>query len=405
MALSYTKTPVIVGACLQILRKIEARIDQAIKADNANYDRRLLVQSNGLDTSVDVDAVMLGKQLAFFDGDLQSALRSQWNAYRALLESDDNLFGFIAAGLSPSDKDRRAGAIEYEYDTTNGVVSIVNRLGFLGALYNDMVTNGQKVVANAVTVGSLTAKSGNRGTLSASSKTALSHLLAGKLVFEVTDELVDAPKLSVVHELTLPTYDEETQIKADNNLQVDASFEDGPTGLSALFVRSGLASPTITGDAGSPMFSSVVIDDPKEADMSGGVLQVKVTRMPAGTSGGIWLVEFYRASDRATKVGRFMTDTTSGTYAFDVTLTNGTQVAGNFSRANAHTALPSDGDTDNDISIDIKTPRLGDRWTCDVTNDYAGSFATRIAQAWRISLPVSGSTLWTDAKAAAVSMS
>ena len=66
--------------------------------------------------------------------------------------------------------------------------------------------------------------------------------------------------------------------------------------------------------------------------------------------------------------------------------------------------MPATGDT-ADAQWDIETPRLGDKWTRSLTNDYAGVFATKILKLWRASLPIAGANLWTDANAADVSMS
>ncbi len=402
MSLTYLKISTQFGAVLRNLRKIEALIDHAVKADNANYNRRLLTQTNGFDQTIDAEARAYGKQLTHFDGPLQSALRTLWENYRAEIESVDDFFGVIDAGLGLSDIDLKAGAIEYVYDTTNGVISIVERRGFLGALYNDMIAQSQKVAANGVTAGSFTAKSGNRGLLTVSAMTYLSHTLSGTLVFEVIDESVDQPVIKVSLETLEKTYDNLLVIDADNGLNVDKAYEDGPTGLTAALVRTGLATPTESGDGGA-IFSSTVIANPKEADMNGGVLQVRVTRQ---SSGDTWLIEFFNSSARlaSNKVGSATTNTAVGTASLDVTLRNNTRFTATFDRAAAAVVMPAAGNTDDDISFDIETPRLGDRWTREITNDYVGSFSTKIAKAWRMSLPVTSGSQWTDSLANSISM-
>lgn len=402
MSLNYTKIQTQFGAVLRNLRKIEALIDHAIKADNANYNSRLLTQTNGFDLNIDVEKRAHGKQVAHYDGPLQSALRTLWQNYRAQIANDEDFFGVIDAGLGLSEDDLGAGAIDYVYDTTAGNISIVNRLGFLGALYNDMIAQAQRVAANGVTAGSFTAKSGNRGLLTVSAMSYLSHTLSGTLVFEVIDESVDQPIIKVSLETLEKTYDNLLVIEADNGLNVDKTFEDGPTGLSATLVRTGLASPTESGDGGA-IFSSTIISTPKEDDMNGGVLQVRVTRQATGDT---WLLEFFNSSARtaSTKVGSATTNTAVGTASIDTTLKNGTRFQSTFDRAAAAVVMPSAGNNDDDISFDIETPRIGDRWTRDVTNDYVGSFATKIAKAWRMSLPVSSGSQWTDSLANSISM-
>ncbi len=402
MALNYTKIQTQFGAVLRNLRKIEALIDHVIRATDASHNRRLLTQANGFDTTVDVEARAHGKQLAHFDGPLVSSLRTLWTGYRSEIEHEDDFFGVIDAGLGLSAEDLNAAAIKYVYDTTNDVISIVNRLGYLGALYNDMIAQAQRITPNVVSAGAFTAKSGNRGLLTVSSMTYLGHMLTGTLVFECVDETVDQPKLQVTLETAEKTYDDLLVIEADNDLNIDKTYEDGPTGLSASLVRTGLTAPTETGDNGN-IFSATTISTPKEGDMSGGVLQVRVTRQ---SSGDTWLIEFFSTSARtlSTKVGSATTNTTVGTAALDVPLRNGTRFQSTFDRAAAAALLTVAGNQDDDISFDIKTPRKGDRWTREVTNDYAGKFATKIAKAWRASLPTSSGSLWTDSLANDVSM-
>ena len=402
MPINYTKLPVQVGAFLQNLRKTEARLDHTYLASASTHDRRLLSQANGLEQTDTEEARAYGRQLGQMDGDLAPTLRGMWVRQRSEIEHLEDFFGIIAADIPVADADRGFGAILYEYDDVDGAISILKRRGILGELYSDMLANTQRVTPNVITFGSFTAENGNLGELEVTSMSGISHAIDGTLVFVCVDESVDAPKLTVQNELDLPLPDGLTVIAADNQLQCEKSFEDGPTALTTTLTRAKLTDPDVAGEPAAPMFSAITISTPKSADMEGGVLQVRVSRQAAAP---IWLVEFFADSERTVKVGRFTTDTTAGTAAIDVTLRAGTRVVATFSRVNANTALPAYPNTDDDITFNIRTPRLGDTWRRTIASDEAGNFSTKIARAWRVSLPTASGTLWSDAAAASVSMS
>jgi len=402
MPLNYTLLPTQLGAYLKNLRKLEAQLEHALRASAATHNRRLLSQANGLRQTDTEEARAYGKQLAFFDSTLAPGISSLWQQFRDQMESLEDLFGILAVDIPISEDDKAASplAIEYEYEDINGAISIAKRKGVWGALYNDMVAFTEYVTANVITFGTFTAKSGNRGTLTVGSMTGRPHALTGTLVLEVVDESVDAPKLSVVNELTNPLPDLSTFVKADRDLQCEKSFEDGQVGLVMTINRDGLTTPTESGDNGN-IFSATSIATPKEGDMNGGTLQGRVTRMAVAP---IWNIEFFNSSARTTKVGGTTADTTTGTVALDVTLQNGTRFQSTFDRAAAHALLPAATNNDNDIQFDIKTPRIGDRWTRTITNDEAGNFSTKLAKLRRVHLPTSGVNLWTDSLAGSESV-
>ena len=400
MAVDYVSLQIQFGALLQIMRKREALLEHILRASNVNFDRRRLTQTNGFGGDDTEEARALGRQLTHLDGSAGPSVSGVWSSYRSLIEDPNDFFGIIIADVPASADDRAAGAIEYEYETVDGAVSISNRVGVLAALRADMLAQGEFVLANGITFGALVVTTGNLGILALTSITGLSHALTGTLVLEVTGESVDAPTLSVSNELTDRLPDNQTIVDADNDLTAEKSLEDGPTGITVTLTRPGLAAPVETGDDGA-MFSATSIASPAEADMNGGVLQVKVTRQATTP---IWLIEFFNSSARTTKVGTVTTDTVLGTFAIDITLTNGTRFQSTFDRVAANVKLPATGNTDNDISFDIQTPRLGDRWTITVTNDEVGNYSTKIAKAWRTSLPVAGSSQWTEANAASIAV-
>ncbi len=409
MALDYTTIPVQFGAILKISQKIKAFNDHAIKSSDSSYNSRLLNVTNGFSDSITVEKRAEAGQNEFFQKDMKTAIRGLWNGYRSQVESFDDFFGVLAAGLGLSDQnaaDRRP--IGYEYDrqlAVDGTIMLVNRTGVLGNLHKDMLANAQYVNANTLTLGSFTALSGNRGTLSAAAMTALSQMPTGKLSFECVGERVEAPKIAVRLELPLddPEPDGTTLIKAENLITVEKAFEDYFLGLvSVSLTRPGLTAPTITGDTDDFFTAAGTFIDPKEVDMNGGVLYVTITRR--ADTGEEWLIEFFSDSSRTNKRGAVVTGTTSGTYSIDIPLIGGTRFAQTFDRAAAAAVLTSAGDSLDTISFDIKTPRVGDKWERTVSNGEDYNFVSKIKRLWRWTPPTAGTTLWTNSAAATVSM-
>lgn len=405
MAINWTTLQVQLAQELRILRKREAAWINFKFADNANYDKRLYVAANAYSTSVNEEANALSTGYAHLDGVQVPGMAALWSAYRGNIENEKGFFGILANDIELlSDSDKAAGAIAYVYTDTDGVIAISERNGYWGALRRQMLAEGYYIVANGVTYGTFTAANGNVGTLAATSMSGANHQLTGTLIFECVDDTVDAPKLSVRLKYTTPWPDGTEIVEADNLLECEKSFEDGPTGLTTVLTRSGLASPTEAGDDGN-MFSSSAIATPAEADSNKGKIYIKVTRQAVSP---IWLIQWYRtdallASDL---VQQATTDTTAGTYSVDMTGAGGQRFTSTFNRANADAHLASAGNSDSDITFDIGSPRLGDKWTRVATNDEAGVYATKLAHAWHVSLPNAGATAqFTDANANSVSMS
>lgn len=401
MALNWTKTPIQLASVLKISQAIKAVYNYAVLASDASHFSRLLSATNGYGQSDTEEAKAYSAMSAYYRDTFGAAISAEFQRNRDLIESDDGLFGILKADMSASDEKDAGGAIDYDYEDVSGAISIIARNGIWGALRREMLADGYYVTGNTITVGSITAKSGNRGLLTKTSMTAESHCLTGTLVVTVVDENVTAPKLKLVNVLPLPLVDGSGDtIEADNDLTCEKSFEDGPTGITCVLTRSGLAAPTESGDGGA-IFSSTTISTPSEGDMNGGVLQVRVLRQAGSLP---WLVEFFSSSARTTRVGSTSFAGTTGTVALDVTMKSGTRFQSTFDKAAANTALPNANDEDNDIAFDIETPRLGDRWTISLSSDDAGNYSTKLAQVRRVSLPVAGSSLLTDSNAASISI-
>lgn len=408
MVMNYTRFPDYFGGILQVGRKREALWQHATRANDVDFDRRLYSRANGLDNTVTAENRTKSRLNSQLDDVQGPGLEGLFTSWFTEAESLLGLFGIIALD-SPlvTDADRAASpiAVSYTYSNTDGVIAITERLGILGALRRDMLANSQKVVANVVafTGGDIVADSVNIGKLTSTTMTGLSHTLAGELLLRCTGENVDAPEFSVELELTDRLAGQESPIiTADNPVTAERAYEDGPTGLTLLLTRPGLAAPVEAGDTGN-IFSSTTFLTPAETDMNTGVLQIRVTR---NASAPDFTVEFFNSSGRTTKVGQTTVTGLTGTVALDVTLNGKTRFQSTFDKAAAAIELPVSGNVDNDISFDIETPRVGDVWTRPVTNDEAGNFATRIAHVptWRISLPTTGSNLFTDSLAVDISV-
>jgi hypothetical protein len=401
VALNYTTIPVQLGGLLKVSRALRAVNTFARLSSDASHFSRLLSATNGFGQTDTEEKNVYSSFTELYTNSIADAAAQSWKDHRSLIESEDGFFGLLMNDLSASDEKDAGGAIDYEYEDIDGAITIIARNGIWGALRREMLADGYYVTPNVITVGAIAAKSGNRGTLAKTSLTGESHCLTGTLVVTVVNESVTAPKLKIVNVLTTSTLDGETSLEADNYLTCEKNFEDGELGINTVVLtRSGLAAPTETGDGGN-ILSSSSISTPKEGDMNGGVLQVRIVRQATAP---IWLIEFYSSSARTTRVGSTTLDGTTSTGAIDTTLKNGTRFQSTFDKAAADTALPAATNEDNDISFDIKTPREGDRWTIAVSSNNAGNYATELAQQRRVNLPGTGSSLFTDSNAAAISI-
>lgn len=405
MALSYTQMPVLLGNLLRISRKREAAFHHMAAAAVSNSDLALLVASNAYSSTVTEDKKALDIASATALGNA-SALLGAWTEWRAsILRQLDVIFTNDLP--SYDDEDRAAGAIEYEYSDTDGVIAIVKRRGIFGRLYHDMnlAANAQYVTANAISFGTFTAEEGNRGaTLTVTGMTGASRALTGTLVFECVDESVRAPKFSMKNRLSMPVPPDlwdAPEILGDNLLRCERQIVDGQLGLTITLTRPGLAAPSESGDGGA-MFSSSSVSTPSDADTDHGKIYITVRRDDATPT---WIISWYRDSSRSSLVQRVTTTTAVGSFTVDMTGAGGTRFQSTFDRAAANTALTSTGDEDSDIVFDIQTPRLRDRFTRTITNDEAGLFSTKLGRLFRADLPVSGSTAWTDSNASSISMS
>lgn len=387
MAANYTTLQVQTGAELRILRKLQAQIEHARDADNANFHRRLLSVANGYSDSDDEESRAKANAISHFDAAMLSSLRSVLTAYRNVVQDvDRGYFHVLASEIGASKADRDAGAISYTYESINGKISIASRNGVLGRQHRQMETDRQIVRANQVTVGSLTPQSSNRGKLTAVTLRGASHTLSGTVTLAVRSQTVSAVTLSIQNTLTKPLHDvsgtSASVVPADRVNTVEKESVDGPTGLTIEVQRPGLAAPVESGDSGN-VFSSVSFSNPQPGDGDVGIFFLRVTRNAAAPD---FTIRFYSDAARETEVGSEDVTGTSGSEVFTTRLTNGTQITYTFNKANAATEMPSTDNT-TDASYDIESPRVGDEWTFTVVNDRAGEYASKYMDTWRFSPP------------------
>lgn len=316
---------------------------------------------------------------------------------------------FMAGLLVASDTDRAAGPIQYVYDSNllaTGEVQISDRLGIFALLREDMIVAAQTVLRNVVTPGAFTAGGANIGTLVLGfGPTFVDHALSGTLVFSVTDDTVGAVQLSLQNVLldSDPLVDGTTVVQADNALMVGKQYEDGPTGMA---IRLDLTAPVITGDAPGPaIFSVLSISTPSELDTNKGKIYIEVERF-SGTGGNPdFKMRWYKD---ANFIPSNLIQTVSITGVVGSQVLNisglGTSITVTFNRANAAARLPVVGNLDSDIVFDLLSPRIGDKWTIAIVNNYAGNYSTKIARRWRASLNTAAIPTIADAGAASVPM-
>lgn len=396
--MDYTNTFTQLGVELVNARRIEAVLENFRDSDVATYAQPKIraAYNEALTTEANAETRETGFYVNTVVSDLVSLHRSTVQSFEAAFQP------VLAEELALSDEEQGKGMIAYDYDpvlSATGQISILKRRGFLGTLRTQMIADVQSIQKNTVTFGTFTAVAGNLGTLAVAGSPTFAgedHTLAGTITWTCTDDTVDAPKLSCVVELTRPLPDGSTSLTAENSVTVGKSFQDGQTGL--LF-QLDLGAVVKTGDAGSPVFSLESMTKPSEGDTNKGLFYLKVTRQAVAP---IWLIEWYNNSDTANPqnlVQRTTADGTVGTIAKTIFRTSVLNFT--FSMANANTDMPSTGNT-RTVTYDLKTPRLGDKWTRTITNAEAGNFASKVARRYRASLNSSAGPTISDALAASI---
>lgn len=386
MAIAYPGDVESIGAELQAMRTIEVVWEYNTKVDGSTYvidklNTEYANSSQAPDQAENASKDSLAENVAPALAAAHAARQSDFEEYGLKQWLGRRLLGLTDAELEEE-------PIIYDYDqnllSTTGEVAILRRRGPWGRLRQDMIDNSQTIRKNVVTLGAIAANSANTGSLTEASVTSMDHTLTGTFNLECVDDTIGATKISCKLVLTNALIDGTTEIAADNLITLGYAFQDGQTGLG---ITLGYGSIVESGDGGA-IFASWAVTTPAEEDGNKGIFYFKVVRM-SGTGGNPdFRVTWYRDDARGeTDVVHIENVTgTSGTTVLTMTGAGGTTITVTMDRAAAATALPSVGNEDADIKIDIDNPRVGDKWTKSSSNDETGVIATKIARRWRASL-------------------
>jgi hypothetical protein len=410
------------GAELQCLRGMEAAWEWYSKLSGSNTyfkDKLNTVYSNTVQEEDDTELASkqsLGDTSPGTSNPISRGMAASAAGSHAQRISDFEtyFFAFVDKYLNTSDEDKAGGAISYTYDPTLlplGEVRILNRTGRWAAIRKKMIADSKVVQKNVVSLGAISADSGNQGVVVESGVVSMDHALAGELVMVCTDDTVGATKFSVVNNLSTSLVaarssdfgSSERQIVAENLLTIGKYWEDGKIGAGFTLA---LSSVVESGDGGA-IFSSTTVSSPAEGDSSKGKHYFEVERVNSST-GFDFMVRWFRSGSLSLTADLVTSQGVSGTSGTQVLtlLGSSSTIQTTFDKAAAATALPSVGNKDSDIVFDIKNPRIGDVLRKTVSNDEAGNYQSKIARRWPFSLPsdVAASAEYAQSKAAAVAI-
>src|SRR3990172_4069754 len=284
----------VLGASLSLTDLFRRQWDFVRNSDGVTFAKDIL--GNAFDfTDVDQTAALAALQ-SHLENSTKASQGGAWRSFIAQLTTQFLKVWDREFVLTPDDRD--AGPVDYEYDQVllgQGQVQIEREVGFLAAQKRVMVDEGLFVRQNTITFGAFAREGTTTGEITLAASAGRDYVLDGTVILECTSDIVEAVQFSVSHEIDEPLVDGTTIIKADNNLQVGKSFEDGATGVD---LTVNLQSAVILTDASS-VFSLLTITNPTEASTDKGRFYVKVTRQ----AGDVWLIELFRDSSRTTLVG------------------------------------------------------------------------------------------------------
>ncbi len=315
--------------------------------------------------------------------------------------------------LSVPASERNQGAgFEYGYARDDGQITITSRRGIIPELRQSMLDQSAPAGAQSVVVGApssdtFEANAGNVGSLKgegilAASATGISlvlfeHALSGILHFRCSADVVGRTEFTLENALTdklilAPSPSRQSSrdtIFGNNRARAEKSFQDGHLAIASLTVS--YTDPVEGGTDPSDVFSGTTITNHKGGDMDNGKIFARVQKTSAIASGDAtdtltW--SLFRNSGRTQQVGVVTSLGFSGVATgISITTTRGMVVVTNLVGANADGALPLKASTYN-VDFDIQAPRVGDRWTVALTEDFADSpFNEETAKSYLGSLP------------------
>ena len=384
------------GAELKILRKTEALWEHSHFATTATYSKRQITAAYS--TSVDDEEIAATNSKYVLENTVAPGMASILSSQRSGFET--SFFPVLDVELSTSDTDKAAGAISYVYDSslTNGQISILSRSGRFGALRAKMLADAQTIQANTLTYGGFASGGANVGAISTATSTCVGsdHTLSGYVKFDCTDDTVDAPQFTITHFLTKVLPDGTTKFNADNALTLGKAWQDGPTGLTVTLVLGAISE---SGDTANCM-SAETVTNPAEADSNKGSVYIYIERQAASP---IWLIQWYRDAAKTSLVAEATDDTVLTSATTTLTGASGMIVSFLFNRVNAGATMAAAGNNQT-VTLNIKSPRVGDTYTKTITNNEAGQIATKLAHNYRVSLPSGGAPTISDSYASSTSM-
>lgn len=374
------------GAEFKNQRKVEAVFEDFHLVSSSNYAKRLL-QAAYAPTSDVYQEVALNLGSSTYEKSVAPNMQGLAQNLKQIFEQ--GWFPVLDSQINTNASDKQVGAIAYIYDPelTDGTISILSRLGRWGALRSKMIADGEVILKNAVTFGSLAANSLNLGTIALSSISGVDHALSGTLTLICIDDTVDSPKFSAVNVLTNKLADPAvlastdglfSLIQADNLITLGKSFQDGQLGLSTLLTLGAIA---ITDPSSIFTGFTPVMTNPTEVDTNKGKVYLVVTRQ---SDEPIWLVQWYRDAAFTELVTQGTCPSING--SIFMAGPGGTYLQLTLNLVNAAAAMPAAGNQISTVVVDIHTPRLNDQWTISVANAEGANFATKLAHLYRASL-------------------
>lgn len=372
------------GAELQTLRGLEAIHEWVSRVSGASTyfrDKINAAYDNTIQKEDDAETESKDSLSDSIQGGLVTQHTSRYSDFQSYF------FALMDLVLNPSASDKAAGAISYVYDeflAAQGEIRISDRQGRWGALRREMLADALNIIRNKFTFGGFTAKLNNIGVLSSSGIDGEDHTLTGQFVFEVSSDIVGAEDISVLLNFTTPLIGNVPSRTPDRVIRVGKAFEDGKTGLK---ITLNLGALSETGDDGN-IFSATAVTSRSEADSAKGKHFFEVERLAVGGAGPHFRVRWFRSGSLLTSDLVTSIDVIGETGTVAIALTGAfTTITSTFDKAAAVIKLPLVTNKDSDIVFDLKIPRIGDRWTLDVTNTEDGNFATKIARRDPASFP------------------
>lgn len=288
--------------------------------------------------------------------------------------------------LGLEDAIRAEGVHDQDYTDTSGTGRVLDRRkGIIAALHDAMKDNtgGSGAITiqkNTITFGSVSADTDNTGKASFDSRTGEEHLLSGTARAVCTDETIGSEKVRVELRLDKELPDGRKTLEAELDVTIKEQFFDYPMGLKFTLKR------TIdeTGDDGN-IFSNPSTTGETKDNTDAGKIYLRIENTGGGPDFEIKM--FKSTTDRTNNSNELAVKTVSGSGSEAITLSgSGLSLTITVDKDAAATHLPSLGNKDDDIDLNLNPLKIGDAWEFTVTNDEKGNFQTFLAKWFQASI-------------------